>query len=385
MEDRSRTGRAVWDAHAEADPLWAVLSFPEKKGRRWSLPEFMQTGEREIALLFHRAGELGLRIPAGPVLDFGCGVGRLTQALGRRRPDVVGVDISPVMIDLASRLNQYPDRVRYLAASGLHAFGSGSIALIYSNIVLQHVEPRDAVQYLREFFRILQPHGVAIFQLPSHRAVARQEIQPMPDDAYRASIRLARPVMSSVAAGSELEVWLQVQNTSSRMWSQPENGPMAVGNHWLHRDGRMLLQDDARAPLLQHVPPGMEWPVMIRVRAPEAPGRHLCELDLVHEGVTWFAHRGSTPVRFEVEVTAALEPSPHSRIPMMEYPLPAYEEDCLRADPRADEPVDFAMNAVPHAEVIQLIRENGAELAHIEEDRRAGPAWVSYRYWAVRA
>ena len=41
---------ALWDAHAQSDPLWAVLSFPEKKGRRWRLQEFMKNGEREIAI-----------------------------------------------------------------------------------------------------------------------------------------------------------------------------------------------------------------------------------------------------------------------------------------------------------------------------------------------
>ena len=61
--------------------------------------------EREIALLFHRFAELQLPAPTGRGLDFGCGVGRLTQALARRMNRVVGADISPVLIDLARTLN----------------------------------------------------------------------------------------------------------------------------------------------------------------------------------------------------------------------------------------------------------------------------------------
>ena len=83
-----------WDHHATTDPLWAVLSFPDKSGGRWTLREFMKTGEREIALLFHRVAELQLTLPQRRALDFGCGVGRLTQALARRHQRVVGVWVS---------------------------------------------------------------------------------------------------------------------------------------------------------------------------------------------------------------------------------------------------------------------------------------------------
>ena len=77
----------------------------------------MKTGEREIALLFHRLAALQLPVPHGQALDFGCGVGRLTQALARRVARVVGADISPVMIDLARRLNRYPDRAEYICTA----------------------------------------------------------------------------------------------------------------------------------------------------------------------------------------------------------------------------------------------------------------------------
>ena len=110
MNNRLLDSQSLWDQHAATDPLWAVLAFPDKRGGRWTLQEFMKSGEREIALLFHRFAELQLPAPSRRALDFGCGVGRLTQALARRMERVLGADISPVMIDLARRLNRYPDR-----------------------------------------------------------------------------------------------------------------------------------------------------------------------------------------------------------------------------------------------------------------------------------
>jgi hypothetical protein len=41
------------------------------------------------------------------------------------------------------------------------------------------------------------------------------------------------------------------------------------------------------------------------------------------------------------------------------------------------------MHGVPRERVMEIIREHGASLAYLEEDRRAGPEWVSYRYFIV--
>ena len=51
----------------------------------------------------------------------------------------------------------------------LRMFESASFGFIYSNIVLQHIEPRDQRSYLKEFVRVLTPRGVLVFQLPSDR------------------------------------------------------------------------------------------------------------------------------------------------------------------------------------------------------------------------
>ena len=309
MNDDVLESQRYWDGFAATDPLWAVLAFPDKSDGRWTLSEFMKTGEREIALLFHRFAELQLPMPTGRGLDFGCGVGRLTQALARRMDRVVGADISPVMIDLARTLNRYPQRAEYICTSdaGLELLPERSFECIYSNIVLQHVAPDLSVRYLHEFFRLLAPGGLLVFQLPSHRqAQADAEITAMPDAAYRASIELAAPAPSQVAAGSPVALTFTVRNTSDHEWSQPRFGPLALGNHWLDERGELMVaQDDGRAPLLQIVPPGMSWPVLVTIRAPQSPGRYMAEIDLVHEGISWFEHKGSRTVRFPIAVAAA--------------------------------------------------------------------------------
>lgn len=381
---------SLWDAHAHADPLWAVLSLPEKKGRRWRLQDFMQNGEREIALLMRQLAQLRIPAPRGPVLDFGCGVGRLSQALGRRFEDVTGADISTGMIALARQLNRYPDRVRYhcTADAGIDALPARAFGFIYSNIVLQHVAPDLAVRYLGEFFRLLRPGGLLVFQLPSHRqSPGELEIVPMTEDAYSGTVALAAPAPSVVSPGEEMAVPILVRNTSPRTWSQPGAGPMAAGNHWLDAAGEtMLHQDDGRAPLPQMLRGGTECRLVLRMRAPGEPGRYIAEIDLVHEGVTWFERKGSPTLRFAIEVRQGSSPAvPDDRVALVEYDVPEYPDGVVpSAHQEAIPDVDpFPMNAVPHDEVIALIERHGGTLRHIEEDRRAGPQWVSYVYFVA--
>jgi len=390
MNDSLIESQRYWDRHAAADPLWTVLAFPDKSGGRWTLQEFMKTGEREIALLFHRFAALQLELPARRALDFGCGVGRLTQALARRVESVAGADISPVMIELARKLNRYPDKAEYIctAHAGLESLPAKSFQLIYSNIVLQHVLPDAAVHYLREFFRLLEPGGLLVFQLPSHRdSPVEAEIKPMPDEAYRAGIQFAAALPSSAAASSELSVALTVRNASEHAWQQPHVGPLAVGNHWLDAGGElMLVQDDGRAPLLQIVPPGLEWPVLMTIHAPAEPGKYVGEIDLVHEGITWYGHKGSPTLRFTIDVIRSSAGANARPAMMKEYPIPDYAEDVLPRSSRSPVPApqgDFPMHGVPRETIMKVIDTHGGRLAYLEEDRRAGPEWVSYRYFVV--
>jgi SAM-dependent methyltransferase len=158
-----------WEEYARQDPMWAILTAPGKERRRWDRGEFFATGEREIAEVMKRIEALGGDFPRRTALDFGCGLGRLTQALASFFEKAHGVDIAPSMIKAATELNRHGDRCAYVLnrTDSLPMFADGSIDFIYSNVVLQHIERRYTEKYLREFLRILSPHGLLVFQLPS--------------------------------------------------------------------------------------------------------------------------------------------------------------------------------------------------------------------------
>jgi ubiquinone/menaquinone biosynthesis C-methylase UbiE len=99
----------------------------------------------------------------GVALDFGCGVGRLTQAMARQFTSCVGIDISTQMIKNAESLNQHQHCSYLVVASPPLPFADNTFSFIYTNIVFQHVPRRYAVSYLHEFERVLKPGGILVF------------------------------------------------------------------------------------------------------------------------------------------------------------------------------------------------------------------------------
>ena len=162
--------RRDWEELAEFNPEWAVLSEPEARFAGWDLDEFFRRGGEQIERTMAVASELGVPRRLGSVLDFGCGVGRLSRELGGRFESYVGVDISAGMVERARALNDKFGNCEFLVNDrpDLSRFGDGEFDAVVSFIVLQHMPDRDLIRrYLGEFARVLAPGGLIAFQLPS--------------------------------------------------------------------------------------------------------------------------------------------------------------------------------------------------------------------------
>jgi SAM-dependent methyltransferase len=159
--------RADWTRLGAEDPLWAVYVAPGTRGGRWDLDEFFATGQREVDGALAEAARLGLRPGRRRALDFGCGVGRLSAALARRVDEVVGVDIAPTMLAEARRLDRSGGRCRFVCNDrpDLAVVPDGSVDVVYSSLVLQHLPRTLALAYVTEFARVLAPDGIAVFQV----------------------------------------------------------------------------------------------------------------------------------------------------------------------------------------------------------------------------
>jgi len=180
-----------WDELGRKDPLWAVLTEPQKRGNRWALDDFFATGVGEVNALMHHIESLGLRLARGKALDFGCGVGRLTQPLADHFDEVWGVDIAPSMIELARKHNRHGDRCQFHLneSDDLRFLSDNTFDLVFSLLTLQHMSPKYAKAYLKEFLRVLRPGGLLVFQMAGEPTVARGG----PVRALRRFLRLLAP------------------------------------------------------------------------------------------------------------------------------------------------------------------------------------------------
>lgn len=92
-------------------------------------------------------------------LDFGCGAGRSTRFLRNLAFEVVGVDVSEVMLDQARGRDPHGD-YRLISGGTLAAFEAGALDLVLAAFTFDNI-PNDLPKAaaLRELRRLLAPEG----------------------------------------------------------------------------------------------------------------------------------------------------------------------------------------------------------------------------------
>jgi SAM-dependent methyltransferase len=153
--------RAYWDERARLNAPWYVdtsLQFDAP-----DMEQFFSTG----AKIVEQALDPALVPPSWLLaVEIGSGLGRVCLALADRFERVVGIDISPEMVQRAREL--VPNkRVSFEIGDGatLASIETGSADLVLSFTVFQHI-PKTALieRYIQEAGRVLRPEGVLVFQ-----------------------------------------------------------------------------------------------------------------------------------------------------------------------------------------------------------------------------
>lgn len=364
--------RGVWETLAQSDPLWAILSAPEKKGGKWDVAEFFRTGVIEIEDLIQKLRHHEVVFAADAALDFGCGTGRLSQALVPWFRSVCGVDVAPTMVRRAQELNKHPEKCRYFLnpREDLALFQDEQFSFIYSNIVLQHLPTDLAGKYVAEFVRILRPDGLLVFQLPA-RFVQEEEL---PTAAFNARIECPNEKLC-FPANTRALVSVAVENLSPYSWKHNQPFAVALGNHWLRADGSLLARDDARTPLPDALPPQGRIDLILEVNTPATEGKYILELDLVQEGVAWFKEKGSKTISLEVTIVAAQNSASLAL-------SPADLGEPIVEPAESGSTLHFEMNCIPRAAVVDLMYGLRCKLEFIEPSASGGRGTMGYIYYA---
>jgi SAM-dependent methyltransferase len=427
-----------WERLGRRDPFWAVLTDPDKRGRRWEIDEFFRSGILEIEAVLHHARELGLPVHRRRALDFGCGAGRLTQAMAAHFERCDGVDISTSMLRHARQLNRYPDRCIYHlnVSADLSRFADASFDFVYTTLVLQHMKPSYTRGYITELLRVLAPGGLLVFQLPSQRSTVEPPrdaqrsgaVGPLPAEAFRARLRIDTSI-PPLDCGQQFPLDVSVENCSTVTWpclpDRRGKYRVNVAHRWRLHD-EVVFQLAARCPLEVDLSPGARTNAMLIVTAPTADGRYVLEIDMVQEDVSWFGERGAEALRIEVAVGTGI--SPPQAINPTPQPTPTFRvrhphayrvlratrvRDLYWAYRRALDRIKLirdaiiiffqkrpeiprlvawwksrplkaamAMYWIPRAEVLALISQAGGTVIEVEEEKT--PGYLSCRYWVTK-
>jgi hypothetical protein len=103
-------------------------------------------------------------------------------------------------------------------------------------------------------------------------------------------------------AGKMLSLPVTVKNTSQETFPHGD-GVMGLSYHLQSSAGETLQHDNPRAYLKAPLEPGDQARLMLSVTAPAVPGGYRIEIDLVREGVMWFADVGNPTCLVEFEVS----------------------------------------------------------------------------------
>ena len=97
--------------------------------------------------------------PGMTVLELGCGTGSFTRELARSGAEVVAIDVSPELFEIANANCSAPNVQYQIQNAYALSYSEGAFDSIVCSSVLHHLEIKEALQ---EIYRVLKP-GCAIY------------------------------------------------------------------------------------------------------------------------------------------------------------------------------------------------------------------------------
>ena len=170
--------RANLERPADLESLLVPLPDQEMQ-QRWT----GKTGDDTIAegfRIYKVVRDFGRTIGQfGPVLDFGCGWGRVTRYFAHDLPpdQVHGVDYVERLISFCQTSNPWATFTLIDGTPPL-PFEDGKFGLIYAYSVFSHLAEEMHLRWLDEFVRLLRPGGVAALSIrPRHFILACERMR----------------------------------------------------------------------------------------------------------------------------------------------------------------------------------------------------------------
>jgi SAM-dependent methyltransferase len=165
-----------WVRWGQQDPYFAVIT--NEKFRSAALTdvarkEFFESGQRHARYVLDSCRRfVDPAFKPKRVLDFGCGVGRVVLPFAQAAESVVGVDVSPAMLDEARR-NCHEGglkNVELVLSDDTLSAVNGEFDLVHSSIVLQHIDVVRGRKFFARLVSLLSEGGIGAIQVTYAKA-----------------------------------------------------------------------------------------------------------------------------------------------------------------------------------------------------------------------
>jgi SAM-dependent methyltransferase len=220
------TTDSAWEEWGRRDPYFGVITDP--KYRRLHLNEdtkreFFESGGPHVHyVLATIRGCIDPNFAPRSILDFGCGVGRLLLPFAAIAEEVLGVDVSPSMLEEARRNCEQRGlrNIRLLHSDDGVSTLTDQFDLIHSFIVFQHIPIERGRVIFRKLLQHLRPGGVGAIHLTYSKIhYAPTQGAPPPPDKFA-------PVIASgtTPIGADPEIQMNSYNINQILFAMQSTG-----------------------------------------------------------------------------------------------------------------------------------------------------------------
>lgn len=152
-----KTVSDVWEHLAQTVGCDIIASRPEKP---FTEPEMLVAGRGFASEIIEEAKKFNVKF--GRCLDFGCGIGRVSEGLSDHFEETIGIDTSPTFINSAIKYGA--GKATYILSDNVEEL-KGQFDFIFSHLVFIHYDWDGIKLHLERLASKLSPDGTIRFDL----------------------------------------------------------------------------------------------------------------------------------------------------------------------------------------------------------------------------